>query len=299
MQPRGVPPVLVSGVRGFIGQRILTQARLVGTPTQPVLRESLAVQLSEVRHIWPHDPVNLLVLSWPRLDRYAARSNTPSEPDSEWHQFTSWLAGLAAAAAAHDVTVWGAGSGVEALSEHGTGCLGEPYRTYVRRKAEARAILEQQRGLRANWLRFHFLFGPGEPAGRLIPAALTAGATGTALRLGGLERRRHWLHVDDAVNMVLDAIRDGASGGWDVAGPATVSFRELCDVVEDVAGRPLLLVEPDRVPADADCPLVPAERPLHSVDKNLGSREYLRDRLDRYRQYLAGTGALSGSELPT
>ncbi|NWG45400.1 MAG: NAD(P)-dependent oxidoreductase [Alphaproteobacteria bacterium] len=197
----------------------------------------------------------------------------------------SWTEGVCRAAAGAGVPVFCVGSGIERYAVEG-GTLGEPYAGYARRKAALWARVGAIAGGRAWRLRVHFLFGPGEAPHRFVPAAFRAAETASPFALGRPERRRHWLHVDDAARGLLEAAFHEDPQDWDIVGPSAVSFGELAALIEGVAGRRLQRVEPDPPPADNACALVEPENPARFLPSDWGSGPHLEARLADYHRSL-------------
>jgi nucleoside-diphosphate-sugar epimerase len=236
----------------------------------------------------------LLLLSWPGLERTGSHATGAALTEAAWASFLEWAQELAAAAAANDISIWGVGSGIESVTAGSSPHVGEPYLSYGRRKAEILELLRQQPHLTVNWLRLHFLFGPGEGAHRFVPAAIAAATSGRALPLGAPARLRHWLHVDDAARFLLQAIDQDLAGEWDIAGPEPVSFADFCGVIGTAVGAPLQIVAPGSPGADAHCPLVPTRRIPAFVPPDAGSLAYLLNRLRTDLRVPDGSGPKAG-----
>ena len=291
----GLPLVLVAGLGGFVGRRLAhVAAQSAPGRVVPIARTDAVEELIAARRRHPDRTLALLLLSWPGLERTGATTQSPPLGEEAWAAFAEWVAAMAAAAAANRITVWGVGSGIESVTAGSSPEVGEPYLSYGRRKAEILALLRRQPGLTVNWLRLHFLFGPGEAEHRFVPSAIRAAASGTALPLGAPARLRHWLHVDDAARFLLQAIDEDWAGEWDIAGPEPVSFADFCGVIGTAVGAPLQIVPPASPGADAHCPLVPARRLPAFVPPDAGSLAYLLDRLRTDPRLPGGSGPRTG-----
>lgn len=295
----GLPLVLVAGLGGFVGRRLAhVAAQSAPGRVVPIARDGAVEAVRAARDRHPGRAIALLLLSWPGLDRSGSTAQSAPIGGEAWDSFTEWVTAVAASAATHHITVWGVGSGVEAVTAGPSPEVGEPYLSYGRRKAEVLALLRRQPGLTVNWLRLHFLFGPGEDGHRFVPAAIAACASGKGFPLAAPARQRHWLHVDDAARFLLQAMDEDWAGDWDIAGPDPVSFADFCGVIGTAVGSPLHIVAPASQAADADCQVVPARRVPSFVPPEAGSLAYLLDRLQTYRRWLDGSGPYGVTDLP-
>lgn len=124
----------------------------------------------------------------------------------------------------------------------------EPPEAYGATKA-AGGLLQRTRarelGLRAWYLRFASMYGPGDDAAKLLPAAVNAALAGAPFEMTAGEQVREWLHVSDAVAAVLAAaaadpceavttLNVGTGEGW--------SLRDLVREVFTLAGADPALV---------------------------------------------------------
>lgn len=277
------PYLLVAGAGGFVGRAVLRVAPLsYPGPVIAVDRARVVAEIGQTRARYPGRPIALLLLSWPALDR--ARSSRGAAPTdaAAWNAFLSWVSRVAAAAAHHDISIWGVGSGIESVAVGPDPQVGEPYLTYGRRKAALYALLRDQPRLAIHWLRLHFLFGEGESSHRFVPAAIAACTSSTPLPLDAPGRRRHWLPVEAAARFLLEAIRVNCIGEWDITARESLSFAELCRIIETTVGLPLQTVPNGDRGADAGCLEVPAPRVPAFIPAGSGSAEDLAGPLREY-----------------
>lgn len=287
-QGTGVPLLLVAGGTGFVGRalRRIAPSAYAGSVVS-LARDAVVEDLHAARRRHPGRAIALLLLSWPGLERTGAHASTTPLEGGTWEEFTGWVTALAAAAAANDITLWGVGSGIESVSMGPDPEVEEPYLSYGRRKGALLALLRRQPRLRVHWLRLHFLFGPGEAGHRFVPAAIAACTRGVPLPLDAPDRLRHWMHVDDAARLLLEAIGEGCAGEWDIAGREPISFADLCHLIGSVVGAPLQIVASSGRAADLGCPVVPARAIPDFIPRDVGTLSSLRPRIREYRA--AGT----------
>jgi len=280
---------LLTGSSGFVGKAVLRSADLAEEPmVRSLARGSAAAQMQAFRRKYPDAQISLLNLAWPSLQNYSASLGEQSGNDEEWQCYKAWVSSLIDAAAEADIRFFQIGSGIEpyVLSEAPT--IGEPYLGYARRKEEVWRLIEAALP-DASWrLRLHFLFGPGEAAHRFIPAAIRAYKTGGSLTIGAPERRRCWLHVDDAARGLLAAVASDAPECWDICGATPVSFAELLVLIAEVTGGAARFETPVRDIADAACLVAAPSKLAPFMPDGVGGQDDLRKRLRDYAQGIAG-----------
>lgn len=101
------------------------------------------------------------------------------------------------------------------------------------------ALAARADGLRTVVLRPFQVYGPGEPAGRLIPAVLQSARDGRALVLRHPSVKRDWVFVDDVADAIVRATGDaGAPGPFDVGTGHATSVGEAARLAAELAGAP-------------------------------------------------------------
>lgn len=96
-------------------------------------------------------------------------------------------------------------------------------------------------GLSLAWARIFFVFGPGEPRGRLfgdLIAGLRAGETVDCT--DGLQQR-DFLQVDDLARLLVRVLMSDLSGPVNVAGGRAIAVRDLIAEIARQLGRPDLV----------------------------------------------------------
>lgn len=97
-------------------------------------------------------------------------------------------------------------------------------------------------GVRCVWPRFGVVLGRD---GGALPAFLNPARLGLAAVMGTGRQGFPWIHIEDAVELILWALNHDIRGPVNAVGPGLVSQREFQSALCDVLGRPLWL----RIPA--------------------------------------------------
>ena len=99
-------------------------------------------------------------------------------------------------------------------------------------------------------LRFFFVYGPGQAAHMLVPRLVESVRSGTPITLAGSNGIRiNPTYVDDAAAAVARAMQLQGRYTINVAGPETVSLRELAMSIGNAVGRtPIFTVDPASTP---------------------------------------------------
>ncbi len=281
--------VLLTGSGGFVGKAVLRCAGAFDDLAATLLqRGEAAPQIRAARQENPDAQISLLNLAWPSLQQYSASLGKQSESGEEWPSYKAWLSSLIDVASTENIRFFQIGSGIEPYALGGEATVGEPYLGYARRKDEIwRQVNEALPD--ASWrLRLHFLFGPGEAAHRFIPAAIRAFRTSTALTIGAPERRRCWLHVDDAARGLLSAVSSDSPESWDICGDKPISFAEMLALIGEATGGNAKIEEPEQAIADAACLVVAPTTVAPFMPRGVGALDNLRERLKEYALALAG-----------
>ncbi len=104
-------------------------------------------------------------------------------------------------------------------------------------------------GLSLAWLRYNFLFGPGEPPGRLIPSVMEGLAAGRDVPCTAGGQRRDFMHVDEAAAATAAVLESGVEGAVNIATGEPHSVREVVETLAGIIGgpgRPRFGALPDR-----------------------------------------------------
>ncbi len=281
--------VLLTGSDGFVGKAVLRCAdAAVELLVSPLAREEAAPQILAAARAHPGAQISVLNLAWPSMRQFSASLSGQRGNIHQWRTYKTWLSSLLEAAAQAKVRFFQIGSGIEPYALGEAQIIGEPYLSYARHKDEIWRQVEKALP-DASWrLRLHFLFGPDEAPHRLFPAAIHAFKTGGSLTIGGLERRRCWLHVDDAARGLLAAAASDAPESWDICGSMPVSFAELLTLIGEATDGAARIESPARDIADAACLVAAPTKLAPFMPDGVGGLDNLRERLRAYAQELAG-----------
>jgi nucleoside-diphosphate-sugar epimerase len=97
-------------------------------------------------------------------------------------------------------------------------------------------------------LRLFAPYGPGQ-VDRLIPRLIESVRAGNPIILSrGGEPRLRPIYISDLVEVFTQAVAGAGEGVVNVAGPTTVSIRDIAELAGEVLGRPPLFVDQDRKP---------------------------------------------------
>lgn len=191
---------IVTGAGGFLGRALLAALRASGcavlAPTRVELdwRDGAAVAL----FIAATDATTLYHLA-------SSGVGNPNADDPAILADELAMARAIAAAAPAGMRIVYAGS----MAEYGrAGRLAEtgvvaPRNFYARAKLEAGRILADESRASVVHARLFGLYGPGEAAGRLLPAITTALRNGRAIPLSDGLQRRDFVHVEDAARALI------------------------------------------------------------------------------------------------
>jgi len=266
--------VLVTGATGFIGQRTLGPLLAAGHEVHAVARRELVhprvafhsvdlltnpARLEELlERTRPHA---LLHLAW-----YAEPGRFWTSPENlRWVAASLGL--LQAFAAAGGKRVVMAGSCAEYDWSHELAreqaTPRSPQTLYgVCKNAtfEVAHTFASQEGLSLAWGRVFFLYGPGEPVGRLVPSVALSLLAGERAPTTAGTQVRDFMHVDDVARAFVALLDSDVHGAVNIASGEGIRLRTLIEAVGRAAGRPELVDlgalppragEPERLCADA------------------------------------------------
>jgi nucleoside-diphosphate-sugar epimerase len=249
-----VKRVLVTGASGFIGRHSLPllvergyEVHAVGrgpVPAGPAITahacdllddRAAAALVDAVR------PSHLLHFAW-----YAVPGRFWSAPDNlDWVAASLRLLRAFAAAGGRRVAV--AGSCAEydwshaVLSEAATPIA--PRTLYGVAKNALRSCLEHGDALGLSWAwgRVFFLYGPHEPAGRLVSDVAAGLLAGRRVAVSAGVQRRDFMHVEDVARAFVAALDSAFQGPINIASGRAVPVREVVERIGALTGRPDLI----------------------------------------------------------
>lgn len=259
--------ILVTGASGFVGQHCL---RPLAAAFGEVIALSRQARQSESGILWKQfdllgenpaeiiddvRPTHLLHLAW----EATPGSYLDSPLNAAWLRSSKELLRAFAEAGGQRAVV--AGSCAEYDWSGGTCREGlTPLASespYAEAKNELFAWINSEVNTSFAWARLFFVFGPGEPAGRLIPYIWrTLIADGQATLSAG-EQRRDYVYVKDVANALTDLAISGLEGAINIGSGEAQQIRAIVKAVQHAANRGSVSfgTTPDRYPlvvADVD-----------------------------------------------
>ncbi len=96
-------------------------------------------------------------------------------------------------------------------------------------------------GLSLAWARIFFVFGPGEPPGRLLGDLITNLKAGRPADCTDGLQERDFLHVDDLARALSALLGSDVAGAVNIASGSAIAVRELIGEVAGQLGRPDLI----------------------------------------------------------
>jgi nucleoside-diphosphate-sugar epimerase len=142
-------------------------------------------------------------------------------------------------------------------------------------------------GFELAWGRIFFLYGPGEPEGRLVPSVARALIAGEPVPTTRGDQVRDFMHVEDAAGAFAALVDSEVTGAVNIASGEPVAVRDVVDGLAAAAGRPDL-PRPGELPdREGDPPRLVADvtRLRHEVGfaPRIGLAEGLRGTLEWLR----------------
>jgi nucleoside-diphosphate-sugar epimerase len=171
----------------------------------------------------------------------------------------------------------------ELLHEERTPC--RPRTLYGASKHALHLVLETfcaESGTSLAWMRYNFIFGPGEPPGRLVPTVIEQFASGKDAPCTSGQQKRDFLHVEEVASATAAILESPFHGAVNVGSGRPASVREVVETLGRIVGgpgRPLFGALP--TPADEPVVFVPDTERLN---RTIGwkPRWPLEEGLDRY-----------------
>jgi nucleoside-diphosphate-sugar epimerase len=99
----------------------------------------------------------------------------------------------------------------------------------------ARASAEQL-GVSLAWARIFFLYGPGEPPGRLVSSLARGLLAGERVPTSSGEQRRDFMHVDDVAGGLAALLDSDVRGAVNIASGEAVPVREIVHLLGAATG---------------------------------------------------------------
>ncbi len=243
--------VLVTGITGFVGRHVVTpllergfdvhgvaRAR-GGDPRTQVNVADLLEAGSARRVIDAVRPSHLLHLAWA-----PTKVRLSPEDNRAWLRASLDLFEAFVAAGGRRAVFGGTCAEYdwthERLVENETPL--RPRTVYGACKNELRQAVETSAGqATVAWARLFFLYGPHEPAGRLVPDICRALIAGHPVELTEGRQERDYMHVADVGRALAMMLAGEAKGAVNVASGSCVPVRDLALRLGAITGRTDLL----------------------------------------------------------
>jgi nucleoside-diphosphate-sugar epimerase len=285
--------VLVTGASGFIGRHALAPLRARGFEVHAVARAAgeepgvawhaadLLDAASRDALVAEVEPTHLLHLAW-----YAEPGRFWTAPENlAWAEASLALYGAFAARGGRRAVL--AGSCAE-YDWSGGVCHEEatPLRPATLYGAAKHAVGSTvtahgaEHGPSTAWGRVFFLYGPGEPAAKLVASVLRALLDGRRAPVTHGRQVRDFLHVADVAGAFAALVaRDDVIGAVNVASGVPVSLRELLSIAEARLGTRGLVAYGEREAPPGEPPVIVADvtrlreeagfTPAHTLESGL------------------------------
>ncbi|WP_377194669.1 NAD-dependent epimerase/dehydratase family protein [Ruegeria meonggei] len=144
-------------------------------------------------------------------------------------------------------------------------------------------------GLSLTWARIFFVYGPGEPPGRLLGDLISNLRAGQPVDCTDGLQERDFLHVDDLARALLRLLETDVTGAVNVASGTTIPVRDLIEEVANQMHCPNLIRlgaiarapdDPDRLAADVsrlrdEAGFTPQHDIVSGVARVLGAKKKL------------------------
>jgi nucleoside-diphosphate-sugar epimerase len=152
----------------------------------------------------------------------------------------------------------------------------------------------EQAALELAWGRIFFVYGPGEPEGRLVPSAGRALLAGEPVPMTRGDQVRDFMHVDD-VGRSFAALADSSfTGAVNIASGIPVSILELVERLAVRAGRPELPQPGALADREGDPPRLVADVTRLRREVGFSPRIGLEEGLEGTLEWLRGTESAEG-----
>jgi nucleoside-diphosphate-sugar epimerase len=257
--------VLVTGASGFIGRRVLPALAAKGADVHAASR---ALRASESGITWhradvlhPQSLATLIDGLRPEILLHLAWFATPpdywrSPVNMRWAAASLEL--TEAFVAAGGARLVGVGTCAEYLWSSSP-CVEQvtpirPSTLYGGCKAAVWSAVEpfaRESGIEAAWARLFFVYGPHEPANRLIPSLVLPLRAGSVARCRTARHVRDFLHVADAGAAIAALTMSGVTGAVNVGSGEGVAVGSMATGIARRIGRPDLLQLEDGPAVDA------------------------------------------------
>jgi UDP-glucose 4-epimerase len=256
--------VLVTGGAGFIGQRLVAalideKAEVVVADLNPHPDPAVRSVVGDLRDPEVRDRAMESGLDGVvHLAALTSVLRSVEAPAETYEVNVAMTAGLLELARIRQVPRFVLASTNAVTGDAGSTPIGErlplrPLTPYGATKAATEMLLSAYSGvygMRACALRFANVYGPGmRHKDSFVPRLMRAAAAGTGVQVyGDGTQLRDYVHVDDIVQAVMIAWREGCTGPLVVGSGTSVSVNDLIEAAREVTGSPIPV---EHVPAKA------------------------------------------------
>ena len=237
----GVPSVLVTGARGFIGRWVV--ARLKSDGAAPISIDHAWASVDELDHLVGDSHIDRAIhLGW-----YANPTDylTAVGPNLRSLQASIELAEVLLDRGCQTMVVAGSCAEYQAtgqpLKEDDPI---EPWSVYGVTKSALKIMLESSvfsDSLHVTWARLFNLSGPGEHPARLIPAVIRTVRAGSPIDLSPGAQTRDFLDVEDVASALVHLSSADIGGAVNVCSGIGITLRSLLEQIALRTGDPSLL----------------------------------------------------------
>ena len=113
----------------------------------------------------------------------------------------------------------------------------------------------EQNGLSLAWARLFFIYGPFEPAGRLVPSVVQGLLRRQPVPCTSGEQIRDYLHVGDVASALTALLASETQGAVNIASGVPIPIRRIVEILADCIGHSEL-IDWGAVPTPAEQPPV-------------------------------------------
>ena len=170
----------------------------------------------------------------------------------------------------------------------------KPATVYGRCKHEMQELLEsysRETGLSGAWGRIFYVYGPGEPAQRLVPSVIRSILSNAPAKCTSGEQERDFLHVQDVSRAFVTLLESGHQGAINIASGRATPVKELASEIARQLRRPDLLLlgalrsaenDPPSIVGDAGTLTRLGWSPRHDLTGGIGQTiEWWREHLEK------------------
>ena len=245
--------VLLTGASGFVGRQAIEPLRRLGYEVHAVgntvsdgrarwYRADLLDQQARRHLVAAVRPDALLHCAWaPGQDTV----RTAAE-NLDWVAASLDLAHLVVTQGVRRLLLVGSHAEYQGSPDHpwredAPVCPSSMYGTAKDALHRVMAAFAAQAGVALVWARLFHLYGPHEPAGRLVPNLLAALRDSQRAEFGAADALRDYMHVADAGRALAHLLAGELTGVVNVASGRSMSVGALAGIAARLAGRPDLL----------------------------------------------------------